>query len=486
MPTSTTTPRCPVTSGAAPAAPGPAPTPSKRFDPLTMTIEALRKGLKYEDGICDRLGGHDISRFRIGARRYAAVTHPDYVEHILYKHVDNYWKGIDYEPLSGVMGPSIFTDDGESWRRHRMLLNPMFGRRHLKTVYDLMVEPVRAAVDALPQGSSEIELGEQMVDLTLAVIGNALFNETFEDRFPDGIAGMISDGLGKATWFQRALLVAQPPALATELWWKVFHSRVPIPPPISDVRAHGRNITAAVESVLADRAANPTDTPDLLNLMLAARDEQGAMTPQRTVSEAMLAMLAGHETTANAMEWTWYLLAQNPDARDRLLEEVDLVLEGRTPTLDDLAALPWATACFEEAMRLYPPVFMVSRVAVEDDVISGHHIKAGTTVWIPAYAIHRDPRWWPDPERFDPSRFLPGAEAGRPRSAYVPFVGGRRVCIGRSFAMIEGVLILAMFSQTHTFDLIPGRTVEPEMAFTLRPRGGLRMIARPRNSETTI
>lgn len=475
-----TSPPAATPSGTVASATVPPPGPATHFGTLTMTREALQKGIGFQDGIYARLAGHDISRFQIGLRQFAAVTHPDYVERILYTHVDRYDKSADYEPLDGINGLSIFSDNGESWRRHRMMLNPMFARRHLNTVYDLMVEPVKETVAALPEQPAEIEMDELLVQLTLQVIGSALFHQSFDRYFPNGTAQMVSEGLRGAFWFSRFLFLATPPDAATDLMWRVFHSPVPVPPPISTTRASARSIHTAINAILDDRAANPTDTADLLNTLLAARDEHGAMTSRRVLAETTTAMLAGHETTANALAWTLYLLSENPDARDRLIEEVDTVLQGRAPTLDDLAALEWTTACLDEGMRCFPPAYMQSRVATVDDDLGGERIKAGTTVWIPAYAIHHDPRWWDDPETYDPSRFLPGADEGRPRCAYVPFSGGRRVCIGRSLAMMEMVSILAMFHQTHTFDLVPGHPIEPEANFTLRPRHGVRMIARPR------
>jgi cytochrome P450 len=197
--------------------------------------------------------------------------------------------------------------------------------------------------------------------------------------------------------------------------------------------------------------------------------------------EATTFMLAGHETTANAMTWMWYLLALNPQARDRMLEEVDTVLGDRRPTAADVPSLPWTTACVQEAMRVFPPAWSIPRTAVRDDVIDDHRIPRGATVIIPVHAIHHDARWWPDPEVFDPTRFLPEHARGRHRSAYLPFGGGRRVCIGTSFALMETTLIAAMLSRRFVFDVVPGHPVEPEATLTLRPRHGIRMIAHRRS-----
>jgi len=220
---------------------------------------------------------------------------------------------------------------------------------------------------------------------------------------------------------------------------------------------------------------------DLLNLLLNVEDPEGGHLPLKRVrDEVTTFMLAGHETTANALVWMWYLLALNTAARDRMLEEVDSVLGDRRPTVDDVAALPWTTACFQEAMRFYPPAWVIPRVAVRDDEIGGHRIRKGATVIIPIHRIHHDERFWPDPETYDPSRFMPGAAEGRHRSAYLPFGGGRRICIGTSFALMEATLITAMMSRSFVYDLKPGHPVEPEATLTLRPRHGVKVIARRR------
>jgi cytochrome P450 len=180
------------------------------------------------------------------------------------------------------------------------------------------------------------------------------------------------------------------------------------------------------------------------------------------------------------MAWMWYLLACNTEARSRMLAEVDAALGRRRPTVTDLAALPWTAACFHEAVRLYPPAWSIPRVAIADDEIGGHRIARGSSVIIPIHAIHHDARFWADPERYDPERFMPGSPTRRHRSAYLPFGGGRRICIGSSFALMEATLIAAILSQRFVFDLAPGHPVEPEATLTLRPRRGVRMIGKRR------
>jgi len=230
--------------------------------------------------------------------------------------------------------------------------------------------------------------------------------------------------------------------------------------------------------VLEERLAHPTESADLLNVLFQA--DGGTWPRQRVRDEALTFMLAGHETTANAMSWFWYLMSRNPEAREKMLAEVDDVLGDRRPTADDLSRLPWTTACLQESQRCFSAVWIIARAAIEDDVIDRHHIRPGTTVLIPIHHIHHDERWWPDPETFDPNRFIGDAVKDRPRSAYLPFGGGRRICIGQSFALMEMVLMAAVMSQRFTFDVCPDHAVELEATLTLRPKHGLHVVAHRR------
>jgi cytochrome P450 len=242
-----------------------------------------------------------------------------------------------------------------------------------------------------------------------------------------------------------------------------------------------RTVDTAVWGLIDNRRTNPTDGGDLLNLLLTVEDADGGKLPLKRVrDEATTFMLAGHETTANALSWMWYLLALNPDCRDRMLAEVDAAIGDRRPTVGDLPRLEWTSACFQEAMRMLSPVWVIPRTAIADDEIDGHRITKGTTVIVPIHAIHHDERFWPHPGRFDPRRFVGDNPKQRHRSAYLPFGGGRRVCIGTSFALMEATLITAMMSRQFIYELVPGHPVEPEATLTLRPRNGIEMIARRR------
>jgi len=232
-----------------------------------------------------------------------------------------------------------------------------------------------------------------------------------------------------------------------------------------------------VHGIITQRHQQGTDMGDLLSMLLSARDEETGqgMSDQQVHDEVMTLLLAGHETTANALTWTWYLLSQSPDVECRLHAELDQVLAGQLPTVERLADLPYTRMVLEEALRLYPPVFGLSRKPIADDEIGGYFVPANTLIWMSPYATHRHPDFWENPEVFDPERFSPQRSAGRPHFAHFPFGGGPRLCIGSNFAMMEAQLILTTVAQHYRLRLVPGHSVVPEVLLTMRPRNGLPM-----------
>ena len=459
--------------------------PTPTLSGLRIAGATLRHGLSVDGPLVRGVPGSDIARFQFAGRSTFVLRRPEYIDHVLHEAADRYHKSVEYEMLRAVVGLSLFTDEDESWRRHRMLLSPVFARRHLVGLTDLMVDPIQAYLDRLQAGqpAREIELimSRAMTELTLDVVGSALFGQGMAD-LARRIGPAVTGGLRAAERGTRLIMVANPPWWLFRAWVGFIHHSPLLPPPLSRVQSIMRTVDETVWKIVREREADPGDSADLLGLLLSVRDERGHRLPLKRVrDEATTFILAGHETTANALSWMWYLLARNPDARERLLAEVDAVLDGRRPGADDIPKLTWTAACFQEAMRMFPPAWAIPRKAIEDDVIDGHRIPRGSSILIPIHAVHHDARYWPNPERFDPTRFL--AETGRRwhRSAYLPFGGGRRICIGSSFALMEGTLVAAMMSQRFVYDVAPGHVVEPEATLTLRPRHGLRMVARRRS-----
>jgi cytochrome P450 len=436
-----------------------------------MTREALTVGFDVGDGFMSRISGTDIARFRCAGRRFVSLSHPDYVDHVLYEARLKYVKSNEYEPIRATVGINLLTDEGDSWAAHRSVLNPTFARRHLNGIVDLMIHPITDVTDTLGIGA-RFDIHQTMVEATLRVVANSLFSQDF-GPLVESMNDLATRGLRHAERLQRlGLWGLMPPQVYDALHWLAF-SGVHLPPPLRDMQDITLTLDSAVNAVIDHRLAHPTDSADLLNVLLRA--DGGTWPRQRIRDEALTFMLAGHETTANAMSWFWYLMALHTEARDRMFAEIDDVLGTRRPCADDVGRLPWTTACLQESQRYYSAVWTIGRRAIDDDVIGGHHIRPGTTVLIPIHHIHHDPRWWPDPETFDPTRFYP-PDRDRHRSAYLPFGGGRRICIGQSFALMEMVLMAAIMSQRFTFDLAPGYPVELEATLTLRPKNGIHVI----------
>ena len=446
-----------------------------------MTKEALTVGFDTRDRLLGRARGRDITRFRCAGRRFVVLSHPDYVDHVLHEGRLRYIKSNEYEPIRAAAGINLLTDEGDSWAAHRSALNPTFARRHLNDLVGLMMAPiveVTAQLEAMGDRPC-FDIHKVMVEVTLRVVANALFSQDF-GPIVSSMHQLTSRGLRKAEKLERIGLLGLLPRPVYSALIAALYSDIPLPPPLRDLQGIARTLDEAVNAVIDTRIAHPTDGNDVLNVLLRAH---GAGWPRRRVrDEALTFMLAGHETTANAMSWFWYLMALHAAARDRMLDEIDSVLAGRAACAEDLGRLPWTTACVLESQRYFSSVWILARTVVVDDVIDGHHIRPGTTVIVPTHHIHHDPRWWPQPEDFDPRRFLPGAGKGRHRSAYLPFGGGRRICIGQSFALMEMVLIAATMSQRFAFGLQPGHPVEPEATLTLRPKHGIQVIGRRRRS----
>jgi cytochrome P450 len=398
------------------------------------------------------------------------LSKPDDVAHVLVGNQANYVKAPTYRPLKEVLGNGLLTNEGEDWARQRRLVQPMFARRHVLGFAPAMVGAATSMLDGWterPYGTV-VDVSREMGALALDVVGRALFSSDLT-----GEAGEMAPAL---TTVREAYIKL----VRSLLFWVVPNYekwRTPSRRRAERAEAHLRDV---VNRIIARRRAEGTPTerpPDLLDMVLAARDEASgaAMSEQQVRDELMTFLLAGHETTANALTWTLYLLSTHPDARARLEAEVDEMLTGRPPTAADADKLEWANAVVSESMRLYPPAWILERQAVASDELAGEPIPPGSILVTPPYLVHRNPEHWPNPEGFDPTRFLPGAAAGRHRYAYLPFGGGRRQCVGGGFATLEATLLLAAITQRFRLNLVPGFRPTPQPTVTLRPAGGIPM-----------
>jgi cytochrome P450 len=438
-------------------------------------------------------GGNALAEVRAPGSSVYIVRHPAHARHVLVTHQDAYVKGVDYRILGIVLGNGLLTNrDQESWQRNRSLVQPLFARRHLGPMTGHMVGAASDWLDALDhtvRDGEVIDANTAMMALTLDVVGRALFGKGITGETTSVVGDAITDLLKAAgAFYDIAPFARAIDARTTVEFQDVMRVRWRH---YARVEARKEQLDAIVHGLIDARLSSGPlpDGDDLLSLLLSARDERGddGMDRMQVRDEVMTFLGAGHETTANALSWTWMLLSQYPEARRRMEAEVDEVLGGREPTFDDVDRLPWTNAVLQESLRLYPVAPVMSRVAARDDDLDGAPIRKGGVMIIAPYLLHRDPEFWVNPEGFDPERFLPGAGHGsRPRQSYMPFGAGRRICVGQGFALVESVLLTAMTAQRYRFDLAPGFQLRREVAVTMRPRDGLPMAVRRRTDAPAL
>jgi len=399
------------------------------------------------------------------------VYHPDSVKHVLQENHRNYNKDVlTYKLFRPFLGLGLVTNDGDSWLHQRRLIQPAFHRKRLATYGTLMTGATVALLErwqTRAEGDAPLEITEEMMRLTLSIVGQALFSMDLSHE-----TSTVGPAVTTLVKLLGNYLYAPFPPLS-------------IPTPRNrHMLAAQRELDQVVNSIIARRRQQNVDTGDLLSMLLLARDEETGqgMNDRQVRDEVMTLLNAGHETTANALVWTWYLLSQHPEVERRLYDELDQVLAGNPPTIEHLPDLKYTRMVLEESLRLYPPFCVISRKAIADDELGGYHIPANSMILVSPYATQHHPDFWPDPERFDPERFTPEHEAVRPHYAHFPFAGGPRLCIGSNFAMMEAQLVLATIAQRYRLRLVPGHTVEPQMLVTLRPKYGLRMTIHRRDS----
>jgi cytochrome P450 len=418
-----------------------------------------RNPLKFLEGVA-RYG--DVARFRLGPVFVYLVNDPELIRSVLVTRADAYHKGRALERARRLLGQGLLTSEDAVHLRQRRLMQPAFHRDRIAGYGETMVRYAARSADRWHTGET-IDVHKEMAGLTLAIVGKTLFDADVEAE-ADEIGKALTEAL---ELFQRLLMVP----------YGEFLEKLPIPSTLRFRSARAR-LDATIARLIAERRRNPKDRTDLLTLLLLAQDTEGdggRMTDTQLRDEAMTIFLAGHETTANAMAWTWHLLSQNPEAEARLHEELDRVLEGRAPGVADLPRLRYTEMVLSESMRLFPPAWILGRRAIVDHDLGGYRIPAGSILLLSQWITHRDARYFPDPLRFDPQRFTPEAQASRPKFSYFPFGGGPRVCIGEGFAWMEGVLVLATIARRWRFVPVDGIPVTPAAMITLRPKAGLPM-----------
>jgi cytochrome P450 len=445
-----------------------------------------------------------LARVRFLQRWIVVVSSPELAHEVLVERAASIEKAPAIRLVFRDMaGEGLFTSEGDLWKRQRRLMSPLFHASQLSTYAGTMNSVARKALERFRDGET-LDLAHEMTRITMGVVGSTLFGANkFEEA--DDIGHALTVALKWADeQFASSKLVLQVSLLEAA---EVARDRVPnLPAPLLEVRqriedalrepfllpgrdgevaAAIRTLDAHIGAMIDERRSNPQERADLLTRLLLARDTEGGrsegMSDKQLRDEANTLFVAGHETTANALAWAFYLLARNPDVRARVQAEADAFgPEGPTTFAPERLAV--TTRVFKEALRLYPPLVLLGRRSREPLEIGGRSYPERTLIFVNIYGVHTSSAVWPDPDRFDPDRFLPEREAARHKSAWMPFGVGPRVCIGNHFALMEGPIVLATLMRNARFEIDPERVIEPDTIATLRPRGGVAAVVRKRSN----
>jgi cytochrome P450 len=430
--------------------------PQLRSDPIRTFLDAANQ---YGDFVY----------LKAGPYHGFLVSDPAAVKHVLQDNARNYHKSPLYSRLRDSLGNGLLTSEDSFWLRQRRLAQPAFHRQRLIAMADAMVICTEQMLERWAHTASagqSIDVVDEMMGLTQAIIVRTMFSTDL---------GATADIVNR-TWpiINRRI--------GETFWSTKLETTLPLPANRRFARAL-RELDTVVYRIIRTRRESRRDQSDLLSMLLSARDEDTGvgMTDRQLRDEVMTMLLAGHETTSLALSWTYYLLSRHPEAERSVTDEVDRVIGDRRPEFGHVDQLSCTRRVIEESLRLYPPAWGFSRLALGDDQIGGYRVPKGSIVFVIPFVVHRRPKLWPDPERFDPDRFAPERESARPRFAYIPFGGGPRGCIGNQFAMLEAQLIVASIAQRYRVELVPGQDIRPEPLITLRPTPGVRARLRKRS-----
>lgn len=399
----------------------------------------------------------DISSFRFGPQRIFLITNPDLIEQVLVTDAKHYVKHLGARAYKPVLGNGLVTSEGDFWLRQRRLSQPAFLKQRVQSYAPLMAALTDRMLANWKPGT-DVNIHFEFSSLTSAIALKTLFD---------------LDDAGDRARFTETLKLAfelMSVRLRSLFKWPLW-----VPSPSNRrLRRAVKKLVAVVDGFIATGKARKEPGNDLLSRLLAARDEDGTrMSDDQLRDEMMTLYLAGHETTALTLTWSWYLISQHPEVEETLVAEWNRVLGGRTPTPEDLTKLPYTDAVIAEAMRVYPPVYLIGREATRELELGGYRVKKGYTIFMSQWVNHRDPRYFPDPEKFFPERWEDGLAKRIPKYAYYPFGGGPRVCIGNTFAMMEAAMILAAVGQKYRFTVMPGAKIDTNPQITLLPKDGM-------------
>ena len=408
----------------------------------------------------------DVVKLRYLHVPICLLMHPRDIEYVLVTNPGNFTKSADYRALARVLGNGLLTNEGKPWQRQRGLIQPAFRRENILSYAAVMTHAASRMLDSWTGGESH-NVHEDMMAVTLEIVAQCLCGAE---------VACVADRVGKAM------------EVVTDRFMTDASQALLLPFDLPDFLVPSRRdaisaLNEIINGIIRQRRASHQSRGDLLDTLLHARDTEGhPMSDTQLRDEVMTLFLAGHETTAIALSWTCYLLGQHPRVEAKLVEELNAVLGDREPTPEDLPRLRYTEMLLKESMRLYPAVWGIGRKAIADCEIGGYRVTAGTNIFIFQSLTQRDPRFFPDPNAFDPERWRedPVRSGKIPRFAYFPFGGGPRVCVGAAFAMLEAMLLLAMIQQEFHLELVPGHLVEPLPSVTLRPKHGIRVTVHRR------
>ena len=432
---------------------------------LRRLIFGLRRNpLDFLSRIAAEYG--DSTHFPVGHWNYWFFTHPDAIRDVLVTSEDKFIKGPALRRAKDTLGEGLLTSEGDLHKRQRRLVQPALHPQRVATYGEVMTRYTSETIEQWRDGQ-EIDLHQQMMQLTLRIVAKTLFDADVASEV-DAIGHAMDVSVGM---FARAM---SP--------WGPLLNFLPLPSNFRFKRAWGR-LMGTIDGFIKERRADGRDRGDLLSRLIRATDAEGdggAMSDRQLRDEAITLFTAGHETTANALTFTFYLLSQNPQCEKTLHEELQTVLSGRVPSVADVEKLPYTRMVLSEAMRLYPPAWALGRESTAPCEIGGHALPGGAVVLLSQWVTHRDPRWWPEPLKFDPMRFGPENRAARPRWSYFPFGGGSRQCIGEAFAWMEAILVIATLAQKWAMQFLGDEPPRLRPLITLRPQGPLNMRLRSR------
>jgi cytochrome P450 len=428
-----------------------------RRRPLEFLQEAAKK---YGDVVYLNAGKHNVF----------LLNHPEYIKDVLVTHQNNFTKGRGLEVAKRFLGEGLLTSEGDFHTRQRRLSQPAFHQDRIAEYAKVMVEYTKKRQNQWEDGET-FEITQEMRSLTLAIVAKTLFDADIESESKD-----VGDALSSLmNIFDKTL----------NLPFLNFFEKIPFLPMNRKFKEARNKLDGIVYRMIQDHRAGGKDRGDLLSMLLMSKDMEldgGVMSDEQLRDEVMTLFIAGHETTANALSWTWYLLSQHPAVYQKLQTELDNVLKGKFPTITDVEKLSFTRMVFSESMRIYPPAWVIGRRPMNDYPVGNYVLPAKSFILLSQYVMHHDERYYPEPFEFKPERWTLEEIEKRPKFSYFPFGGGGRQCIGESFAWMEGILVIACIAQNWQFDLVPGKTVEPYPVITLRPKTGIKMIPKRRKA----